>query len=283
LFWEKLLHQLQFNYSCEFRGSGTSSSRSRSPSTTVTGRCSSAELHHDCMPPPQLLHIPVISWVQLVDITFSTEVTMTRFWKILAIAALAVIVLAVGASAVLAQQAPNSSPQVGPNSADDDGDGVCDLCGATPGSNYGQSGMGGYGMRGGRGGWGMQDSSLVAVTAQVLDLTTQQVIVELSDGITIAQLALNHGADPQDIIDAFLAEREAALQEAVAQNLITQQQADLMLDHMAEQVAEHINEPWTAGGYGPGVMGKGGCGGGGWNGGGAGGSMMRQRGSGYSS
>jgi hypothetical protein len=220
----------------------------------------------------------------LEEITHSfEEVNMTKLWKILAIAGIAVIVLAVGASFVFAQEAPDADAAVRPNFTDEDGDGVCDFCGANPGENYGHPGMGGYGMHGGRGGWGwgMQGNSLVVVAADVLGLTPEQVITELSDGISMAQLALNHGAEPQDVIDAFLAEREAALQDAVAQNLITQEHADWMLDHMTEQVAEHISEPWTGGGYGPGMMGQGGCGGG-WNRGGAGGSM-RQRGSGYSS
>jgi hypothetical protein len=218
---------------------------------------------------------------------------MTKLWKILAIASIAVIVLAVGASYVFAQEAPEADTTVRPNFIDEDGDGICDFCGAVPGSGYGQSGMGGYGMHGGRGGWGwgMQGSSLVVAAADVLDLTPEQVVNELSEGISVAQLALNHGAEPQDIVDAFLAEREAALQEAVDQGLITQEQADWMLDHMTEQVTENINEPWTGGGsglgvrgqggYGPGMMGQGGCGGGGWNRGGAG--NAGQRGLGYSS
>jgi hypothetical protein len=218
---------------------------------------------------------------------------MIKLGKILAVAALAVVVLALGASFVFAQEAPDANPPAGPNFTDEDGDGICDLCGAVPGQNDGQFGMGGYGMHGGRGGWGwgMHGSSLVTVAADFLNLTPEQVVAELSDGISIAQLALNHGAEPQDIVGAFLAERDAALQDAVDQNLITQEQADWMLDHMTEEITEHINEPWTAGGYGPGMMGQGGhgpgmmgqggCGGGGWNRGGAGGSM--QRGFGYSS
>jgi hypothetical protein len=209
---------------------------------------------------------------------------MSKLWKILAIASTAVIVLVVGASLVFAQEAPGAGSPAGPAFADENGDGVCDFCAANPGGNYGQFGMGGYGMHGGRGGWGwgMQGSSLISVAADVLNLTPEQAIAELSEGISVAQLALNHGAEPQDIIDAFLAEREAVLQEAVDQNLITQEHADWMLDHMSDQIAEHIEEPWTAGGYGSGMMGQGGCGGGGSNRGSASGSM-RQRGFGYSS
>lgn len=206
---------------------------------------------------------------------------MNKFWKILAIASTAVIILAVGASLALAQEPGEIDPPIGPNFADEDGDGVCDSCGRTPGGNYGRPGGGAFGMHSGRSGWGwgMQGSSLVTVAADVLDLTVEQVVDELSEGISIAQLAANHGTEAQVIVDAFLAERESALDDAIDAGRITQEQADLMLEHMAEQIAERVDEPWTGGGYGSGMMGQGGCRGGSGNRGGVGGSM-RQGGSG---
>lgn len=212
---------------------------------------------------------------------------MKRFWKILAIASLSVIVLAVGASLALAQETPEVRPPAGPNFADQDGDGLCDNCGREPGANYGQPGWSGSsgqpgwagrGMHSGRGnwGWGMHGTSLITTAADALDMAVEQVVTELADGTSVAQLALNHNVQPQTIIDAFLAGREAALQEAVAQGTITQEHADWMLQHMAEEIAEHINEPWTGGGNRSGAMGQGGCQGGG-NRGGAG-SSTPQRG-----
>jgi hypothetical protein len=216
---------------------------------------------------------------------------MTRFWRILAITSAAVLILAVGASLALAQEAPETPSR--PNWADEDGDGFCDYCGRAPGTASGRpgwSGEGGYpgwsgrGMHGARGGWGfgMNGSSLVAVAADVLNIDIEDVIGQLSEGLTIAQLAANHNADVQVIIDAFLTERQVLLQEAVSEGLITQEHADWMLDHMAEQITEHVNQPWTGGGYGPGTTGRGGCRGGGWNRGGTG-TTAPQRGSGYSS
>jgi hypothetical protein len=137
-------------------------------------------------------------------------------------------------------------------------------------------------MHGGRGGWGFgtHGSSVVNVAAEVLNMDVEDVLSELSEGLTIAQLAVNHNVDVQAIMDAFLTQRETLLQEAVAEGLLTQEHADWMLDHMAEEIAEHVNEPWTGGSYGPGTMGRGGCRGGGWNRGGTG-SAEPRRGSGY--
>jgi hypothetical protein len=59
---EKLSHQLQFNYAY-----WSSRARGRSPhpgssSTIMTDSRHARQLHRDCIPPPQLLHTPVISW-----------------------------------------------------------------------------------------------------------------------------------------------------------------------------------------------------------------------------
>ena len=218
---------------------------------------------------------------------------MNRFWKILAIASTSVIILAIGASLALAQETPAVRPPAGPSFVDQDGDGLCDLCGRQPGANYGQpgwSGSSGYpgwagrGMHSGWGnwGWGMHGGSLITEVADALDMTVEQVVAELADGISVAQLALNHNVQPQAIVDAFLAGRAEALQEAVADGRITQEQADSMLEHMAESIAERINEPWTGGGgCTNGTMGQGGRQGGGKRGGA--GNAMPQRGFGSSS
>jgi hypothetical protein len=222
---------------------------------------------------------------------------MNKFWKILAIASTSVIILAIGASLALAQETPEVRPPAGPSFVDQDGDGLCDTCGREPGATYGQpgwsgssgypgwsgsSGQPGWAARGMRSGWGMHGSSLVAAVADALDTTVEQVVAELADGISVAQLALNHNVQPQAIVDAFLAGRAEALQEAVADGRITQEQADAMLEHMAESIAERINEPWTGGGgCANGTMGQGGRQGGGMRGGA--GNAMPQRGFGSSS
>jgi len=98
-------------------------------------------------------------------------------------------------------------------------------------------------------GWGMHGASLIDVAAEVLGLEPADLIAELQAGKSIAELAEERGVEPQTIVDAFLADHQERLQEMVDAGWLTQEQADLMLDHMAEEVAEHINEPglWSPG------------------------------------
>ncbi|HHS98003.1 MAG TPA: hypothetical protein ENK08_08930 [Chloroflexi bacterium] len=104
-------------------------------------------------------------------------------------------------------------------------------------------GVGGW-MRGGLR-WGMRGVSLVEATAQATGLSEDEVIAALESGQTFAQIAEAQGVDPQAIVDAFVAEREEMLEEAVSEGRLTQEQADEMLEEMSEHLAERLSEPWT--------------------------------------
>jgi hypothetical protein len=124
----------------------------------------------------------------------------------------------------------------------------------------------GMGMRGGflgprggafggrMGGWmGGAENSLIAVAADQLGMTVDELAAALQDGeTTIAGLATAQGVDPQAIADEFIAGREELLAQAVADGRITQEQADLMLERMAEMVLQHLNGTLPLGGRGPG-------------------------------
>jgi hypothetical protein len=113
---------------------------------------------------------------------------------------------------------------------------------------HGPGGQGRGGKCGGlMGRWGDSTNSLVAVAADVLGMERADLIAELQTGKTIAQVAQERGVDPQAIVDAFIAIRAESLAEAVAAGCITQEQADLMLAHLAEEVAERLNEPFSFG------------------------------------
>jgi hypothetical protein len=121
---------------------------------------------------------------------------------------------------------------------------------------------GGYGARGGRhGAWGGRgglvggpENSLVAVAAEELGMTTADLLAELQNGESIADVAAEKGVDPQDIADAFTEQRAEALLQAVEDGRITQERADWMLDHMSAEVLEHLSQPLPM--VGPG---RGGC------------------------
>lgn len=107
---------------------------------------------------------------------------------------------------------------------------------------------------------GMRGFSLVDATAEVTGLTVQEIVAALEDGQTLAQIAESQGVDPQAIVDAFLADREATLAEAVAEGRLTEDQAERMLEEMTEHLAEHLEEPWTPRASGSGAAGGGSAG-----------------------
>ncbi|RPI48142.1 MAG: hypothetical protein EHM56_14110 [Chloroflexi bacterium] len=127
----------------------------------------------------------------------------------------------------------------------------------------GPGGMGGFGGRGGmmgrRGGFGGMmagsQSSLLSVAAEELGLTVEELTAELQDGKTIADVASENGVEPQAVVDAFVAQRADWLAQAVADGRISQEQADWMLEHMQEQVLEHLDTPFSGTGQPGGCFG----------------------------
>ncbi|MCB8992126.1 MAG: hypothetical protein H6665_16000 [Ardenticatenaceae bacterium] len=127
----------------------------------------------------------------------------------------------------------------------------------------------GFGMMGGRqGGMGhgnhgagmMGNFSLIDIVAQTLNLTVDQVWAELSTGMSIADLAADYDTDVQIIIDEALAQHQAALEAAVIDGTLTQEQADWMQANMESMITTRVYEPWgNTSGWGGG---HGGCHGG---------------------
>jgi len=114
----------------------------------------------------------------------------------------------------------------------------------------------GRGERGGRGfdlSVGHEGTSLMTVAAEQLGMTVEELVAELRDGKTIAQVAEEKGVSLDSIIDAYLAPRAEALEQAVADGRITQEQADRMLANMREMVESRLNAAFTP-------RGEGGCG-----------------------
>ena len=142
------------------------------------------------------------------------------------------------------------------------GVGVAFAQGGTP-PYYGRLG----GMMGGRGGYGPMHDYVEQALADKLDLTEAQVESELAAGKPMYQVALDHGIKQEDL-SAFMADvHKTAFAAAVKDGVITQQQADLMLQRMAQNGYNPGNCPMGGGygrgsGHGPGMMG--GYGPGGW-------------------
>ena len=106
---------------------------------------------------------------------------------------------------------------------------------------------------------GVRGESLYTVTAEQLDMSQSDLIDALQEGKSIADVAAEKGVDPQTIADAYLAQVEEKLADAVTNGDITQKQADAMLENMAEHVANQLEA--ACGGCLPGgFMGHGGRG-----------------------
>lgn len=166
---------------------------------------------------------------------------------VVAIAAVLVVLL-VSASVAYAQ-GPRP-PREGRTFGDGGSAGQAGRCGEAAGAQHGPLGQS----------MGMRGSSLVDATAEVTGLTVQEIVAALEDGQTLAEIAESQGVDPQDIVDTFLADREATLAEAVAEGRLTEDQAEQMLEEMAEHLTEHLEEPWTPRASGSGASGGGGAG-----------------------
>jgi len=116
--------------------------------------------------------------------------------------------------------------------------------------------MGGYGPRG-SGIMAQYRDEMHAALAEALGLSVEEFEAALAEGQTPWQIAQGQGMDADAFREAVLAARADVLAQAVEDGVITQQQADWMLERMQ-------NRPW--GGFGMGYGPRGGMmGGGGWN------------------
>jgi hypothetical protein len=97
--------------------------------------------------------------------------------------------------------------------------------------------MGGYGygsMMGGRGGYGPVHDYVEQALAAKLGLTEAQVEDELAAGKSMFQIALDHGIAQADI-NTFMADiHKTAFAAAVKDGVLTQAQADAMLQRMSQ-------------------------------------------------
>jgi polyhydroxyalkanoate synthesis regulator phasin len=86
--------------------------------------------------------------------------------------------------------------------------------------------------------------SLTSIVAEKLDLSITDLLTELQDGKTIADVASDKGVDLQVIVDAYVAQVKESLDEAVADGRITQKQADWQLEQVIERVTDQLNSTW---------------------------------------
>ncbi len=117
------------------------------------------------------------------------------------------------------------------------------------GYGYGPGGMmNGYGyggMMGGRGrgfsrGAGFMHDYMISAFANAVGLTVDQVNTRLSNGETLTQIANAQGYTGDKLTQLITQVRQAALAQAVKDGVITQSQADTMLQHMNEYMGPNF-------------------------------------------
>ncbi len=122
----------------------------------------------------------------------------------------------------------------------------------------------GYGngpMMGGRGGYGPMHEYVEKALADKLGITEAQVEKELAAGKPMYQIALDNGVKQEDLQAFMLDVHQTAFEAAVKDGVITQEQADWMLQRMSQGGYGTGTCPMGGGGYGygrgPGMMGGG--------------------------
>jgi hypothetical protein len=108
-------------------------------------------------------------------------------------------------------------------------DDICPFCGT--GDGYSGRGQGGSGMMAFStdGEYGLMHETMIAVFAEALGLTPAELESRLDAGETMWQIATDQGLSSEEFTALMLDVRTNALDQAVADSLITQEQADWML------------------------------------------------------
>jgi hypothetical protein len=96
-------------------------------------------------------------------------------------------------------------------------------------------------------GIGGPGDNLVSIAAEVLDMSLVDLLTELQNGQSIAEVASNQGVDAQAIVDAYLAEIQEDVDEAVAEGDMAQTQADYFLQRAEERALDQLDHTWQGG------------------------------------
>jgi len=87
------------------------------------------------------------------------------------------------------------------------------------------------------------------MVSDLLGLTPEELHAEIQDGKSLAEIAAERGISAEELTDALLETKAEMLREAVANEQITQEQADLMMERFESQIESMLNG--TMGSHGP--------------------------------
>ena len=90
-------------------------------------------------------------------------------------------------------------------------------------------------------------NNLTSIAADELGMSLTELLTELQDGKSIADVAAEKGVDTESIVSAYLAEVKEDLDESVTEGRITQNQADYQLEQVEERVTSQLDNTWEDG------------------------------------
>lgn len=83
---------------------------------------------------------------------------------------------------------------------------------------------------------------LVKSFAQSIGIEVSELVEAVKGGQTVAQVATEHGVDPQDVIDDAVAHANARIDDAAANGKIPAEKVDELKTRVAERIAKIVNE-----------------------------------------
>ena len=114
--------------------------------------------------------------------------------------------------------------------------------------------MGGHGGPGGPGGRPTTEAVTdTSVAATAIGISESDLITDLNNGQTMADVAKANNVDPQKVIDALVEDGQQELAAAVQAGTLTQAQADSMETDLTQRVTDQVNGTFPAHPGGPGA------------------------------
>lgn len=88
-------------------------------------------------------------------------------------------------------------------------------------------------------------NSVISLVAEQLGIDRFDLMAQLMDGATVADLAADNGVDLDALVDAVVAARADRLNAAVDAGQLTEEDAQARLETMRAQLTERFTQEWT--------------------------------------
>jgi uncharacterized protein (DUF433 family) len=88
---------------------------------------------------------------------------------------------------------------------------------------------------------GVLENGPIEAAAEAIGVEPSELLSELRDGATIAEVAQEHGVESSAVVDAIVAEHRERLDQAVEDGVLTQEEADERAAELEERVAGFVN------------------------------------------